>query len=97
MKQVILICSVLLLCSSVSAQHSVKRFYKKYKKSESVTSISVQGWMIKPVLAFVDDFEGKEIVKKVKNLRVLSMEDGNFVSTKDFNKLIRPIVRAKNE
>lgn len=86
--------SFLLFSNSLSAQQSVKRFYNKYKHSEDVTSVNVQGWMIKTVLAFVEDFEGDDIVKKVTKLRVLVMEDANLVSDKDYNTLV---ANAKSE
>lgn len=94
MKKILLICSLLVFCSSIFAQQSVKKFYNKYKHEEDVTSVKVQGWMIKTVLAFVEDFEGEDIVKKVTKLRVLTMENENLVSTKDFNELVKD---AKSE
>lgn len=94
MKQLLLIFSLLVFSSSIFAQQSVKRFYNKYKHQEDVTSVKVQGWMIKTVLAFVEDFEGEDIVKKVTKLRVLTMENGNSVSDDDFNELVKD---AKSE
>lgn len=89
MKQLFVICSLLVFSSSIFAQQSVKKFYNKYKHYDEVTSVKVQGWMIKSVLAFVEDFEGDDIVKKVTKLRVLTMENENLVSSKDFNELVK--------
>lgn len=89
MKHILLICGLIAFSSSIFAQNSVKKFYNKYKHKENVTSVKVQGWMIKSVLAFVEDFEGEDIVKKVTKLRVLTMENGNLVSAKDFNELVK--------
>ncbi len=89
MRQLLLICSLVTLSSSAFAQQSVKKFYNKYKHKEDVTSIKVQGWMIKSVLAFVEDFEGDDIVKKVTKLRVLTIENGNPVSAKDLHELVK--------
>lgn len=94
MKQLLLICSLLVFSYTTFAQQSVKKFYNKYKHKEEVTSVKVQGWMIKSVLAFVEDFEGDDIVKKVTKLRVLTMENGNLVSAKDLNELVKD---AKSE
>ncbi len=91
MKKIFLIISLAIFSSTLFAQKSVKRFYNKYKHSENVTNVKVQGWMIKSVLKFVEEFEGEDIVKKVKKLRVLSMENGNSVSKKDLNKLIKGV------
>jgi hypothetical protein len=91
MKNLLLLLCLTTFSFSLSAQKSVKRFYNKYKHAENVTNVKVQGWMIKTVLTFVEDFEGQDIVKKVTKLRVLSMENGNVVSEKDLNKLIQGV------
>lgn len=94
MRNLLIILSLCLFSSSLFAQKTVKRFYNKYKHSEKVKSVKVQGWMIKTVLAMADDFEGEEIVKKVTKLRVLVMENENLVSQEDFNTLV---TNAKSE
>ena len=95
MKKIILVIGLAAFSSTLFAQKSVKRFYNKYKHSENVTNVKVQGWMIKSVLTFVEDFEGEDIVKKVTKLRVLTMENGNLVSKKDLRNLIKG-VKAEN-
>lgn len=91
MKNLLLLLCLTTFSGSLFAQKSVKRFYNKYKHAENVTNVKVQGWMIKSVLTFVEDFEGQDIVKKVTKLRVLSMENGNAVSKKDLNNLIQGV------
>lgn len=91
MKKIILIIGLAAFSSTLFAQKSVKRFYNKYKNTENVTNVKVQGWMIKSVLTFVEDFEGDDIVKKVTKLRVLTMENGNLVSKKDLRNLIQGV------
>ncbi|MFT5832726.1 MAG: hypothetical protein ACI97N_000339 [Cognaticolwellia sp.] len=88
MKNLFVILGLICFTITLSAQPSVKKFYNKYKHGEEVTSVKVQGWMIKSVLAFTEDFEGEELAKKVTKLRVLVIENGNPVSKKDFIELI---------
>lgn len=95
MKHLLLICSLLLAFnSSIIGQQSVKKFYNKYKHGENVTSVKLQGWMIKSVLSFTESFEGEDIIRKVSKLTVLTIEDGQTVSDTDIKRLV---TNAKSE
>ena len=88
MKHLLLICSLFALNSSIFGQQSVKKFYNKYKNEENVTSVKLQGWMIKSVLSFTDSFEGEDIIRKVNKITVLTIEDGEVVTDNDIKRLV---------
>jgi hypothetical protein len=88
MKNLLILLSLVCFSNSLFAQQSVRKFYNKYKHGQEVTSVKVQGWLIKSVLAFAEDFEGEELAKKITKLSVLVIENGNTVSKKDFNELV---------
>ena len=94
MKQIMLICSLLAFNSSIFGQQSVKKFYNQLKHNENVTSVKLQGWMIKSVLAFTDSFEGEDIVKKVSKIIVLSIDENDIVTDRDIDILVND---AKSE
>lgn len=89
MKHIILILCVVLPILSYGQDKSVKKFYNKYKYDETVTSVKIQGWMLKMAAKFAedeeDDGEAAELLRKVTRLRVIAMEDGNVISKKDLN------------
>jgi Holliday junction resolvase len=88
MKNLLILLSLVCFSNSLFAQQSVRKFYNKYKHGQEVTSVKVQGWLIKSVLAFAEDFEGEELAKKITKLSVLVIENGNTVSKEDFNELV---------
>lgn len=88
MKNILIILIFTFFSTGIFGQESVKNFYNKYQNLDNVTSVKVQGWMIKTVLSVTDDFEGDDLVKKVTKLRVLVIEDGSLVSKKAFNTLV---------
>lgn len=91
MKNLFLLLILICFSSSLFSQQCLHKFHNKYKNEEDVTSVKVQGWMIKSVLAFTDDFEGEELAKKVTKLSVLVIENRNPVSAKDLNKLVAEV------
>ncbi len=94
MKNILIILIFTFFSTIIFGQESVKNFYNKYQNLDNVTSVKVQGWMIKTVLSVTDDFNGDDLIKKVTKLRVLVIEDGTLVSKKDFNTLV---LEAKTE
>jgi hypothetical protein len=91
MKNLLILFSLVCFSTSIFAQQSLHKFYNKYKNEEDVTSVKVQGWMIKSILAFTEDFEGEELAKKVTKLSVLVIENRNPVSAKDLTNLIAEV------
>ncbi len=79
------------------SQKSIKSFYNKYKKFENVTSVKLQGWVIKLAAKFADDPDAKKVAKHISKLRVLTMEDGNLVTKEDYKSLIRSIRKDQFE
>lgn len=68
---------------------SIKSFYNKYKRYEEVTSVKMQGWVIRLAAKFTDDKDAKKVMRQISKLRVLTMENGNLVSPKDYHTLIQ--------
>jgi hypothetical protein len=91
MKNLLILLSLVCFSTSLFSQQSLNKFYNKYKNEADVTSVKVQGWMIKSVLAFTEDFEGEELAKKVTKLSVLVIENRNPVSSKDLNRLVAEV------
>lgn len=97
MKNILIVVAVLLLPLSGYSQKGVKSFYNKYKKYENVTSVKLQGWVIKLAAKFADDPDAKKAARHISKLRVLTMENGNLVTKEDYKSLIRSIRKDQFE
>lgn len=99
MKKYSLVLLLLILPFLLPAQtKSINRFYHTYKRAENVTSFTVPGWIMDLGAAIgkkhVEDETGRsalKLVKKIKKLRLLVMEDYNHVSTQAFNQLVQGV------
>ncbi|HMQ49937.1 MAG TPA: DUF4252 domain-containing protein [Saprospiraceae bacterium] len=96
-----LLLSIILLFLSyvgVFAQsESILQFYDKYKQQENVTNVKMQGWVLKLASNFSDDEEGKKLLEKITQLRVLVMEEGNLVSPDEYKSLVKKVGKDKFE
>ncbi len=105
MKKLILFCLLAWLPFALSAQSSVRKFCKKYKKTEDAVSLVVPGFVMGMGASFarkeVDQnnkkaMMGFEFAKQIKSLRMLVVEDANPVSKEDYNALIEKL-QKKNK
>ena len=80
-----------------SQSNTVKAFYEKYKTHENVTDVKLKGWVLKLASSFSDDETAERILKKITQLRVLVMEEGNLVSSKEYSRLISSLKKDKFE
>ncbi len=78
-------------------QKSIRQFYNKYENHENATAVNIQGVLIKAAVFVAKDFEGDDLVKKIKHLRVLAMENGNPVDNKDVQSLVTNLKKENFE
>jgi hypothetical protein len=103
MKQYCLLSFIFLLPMIGFAQSkSINQFYHTYKRGENVRNITLPGIVMKLGAGIakkhVDDEGGKsavKLLKKVKKLRLLVMEDQNLVSPRAYNNLIQGVKNDK--
>lgn len=78
----------------------IRHFYNKYKHSPEAEKIKLPGWVLHLgaglVLALDKDLDeseraGIKLMKKIKKLRMLSLENSNPVSPEDYNSLIKSV------
>lgn len=91
MKQYLIL---LLICAlslpAFSQSQSIRKFYRKYKRTENTANFNAPGWMIRLgasiAIKHVDDPGEKEalrLAKKVRKGRILVMEDQNHIHPAD--------------
>lgn len=93
MRKILFIATLLCVASVSFAQpKAIKNFYDKYKNLEGVEDIKLQGWLLKLAAGFADeDPEAKRLLKKITQLRILTMDHGNLVSQQEYNQLVKNI------
>lgn len=93
MKKFLFLAALLCVASASFAQpKAIKSFYDKYKNLDGVEDVKVQGWLLKLAAGFADeDPEAKRLLKKITNLRILTMDQGNLVSSQEYNQLVKNI------
>ncbi|MFN7119494.1 MAG: DUF4252 domain-containing protein [Saprospiraceae bacterium] len=93
MKRILLIAALLGVAGLSFAQtKAIRTFYDKYKHLEGVEDIQLQGWLIKLAARFSDeDPEAKRLLRKISQLRILTMDNGNLVSPQEYNNLVKSI------
>ena len=70
---------------------SLANFYNKYKKSENVRDIKIQGWLLKLAAKFADEPETHNLLRKITYLRALIIESGNPVKSSEYSNLLRSL------
>ncbi len=73
---------------------AIQHFYDKYKSMEQVQDIRLQGWVLELASKFSDEEAGEKLLRKITQLRVLIMEEGNLVSPGEYKTLLRDVKRA---
>ena len=82
---------------STAQNKEIKKFYDKYRSLDNVQDIKLQGWVLKLASTFTDEEEAEKILKKITQLRVMIMEDGNLVSPQEYNNLVRSVKKDRFE
>ncbi len=89
---IILFFACLFSIASLNAQsNSVKSFYDKYTNDVKVTDYTIQGWMLKLATEYADDEEAGNVLEKITQLRILLMEDGNPISSHEYNDFMKTL------
>lgn len=94
------IISIALLCTTVlcfGQSPAIQSFYNKYQNLENVTDIKLKGWVLKLASTFADEENAENVLKKITQLRVLVMEEGNLVDATEYQKLIRSVKKDRFE
>lgn len=93
MRKILLMAMLLGVAGLSFAQtKAVQSFYNKYKDMDGVENVRLQGWLIKLASSFADDDpDAKRLLKKITQLRILTMDQGNLVSQQEYNNLVKNI------
>lgn len=93
MRKILFIAMLLSIASLGFAQSkAIRSFYEKYQGLEGVEDVKLQGWLIKLAASFADeDPETKRLLKKITQLRILTMDNGNLVTPQEYNNLVKNI------
>ncbi len=90
--QTIMLCLLMapILCCG---QHkpTVDDFFKKYKQDDRAEHLRLGGLVMDLAVSFSEDEEEKEILKKIKRLRLLSFDDSNPVTPKEYEELMKGV------
>lgn len=76
---------------------AIKAFYDKYKNMENVQDVQLQGWLLNLASTFTDEEEAGRLLKKITQLRVLIMEEGNLVNRQEYNALMKDLKKSQFE
>ncbi len=66
-------------------------FYRRHKFAENTVSIRIGNFFLNAGSWFVEDPAAKRLIRRSKRARVLVTEDGNRISTREINRLIRDL------
>lgn len=77
--------------------NALQQFYKKYKGEGETFSLSLSGWIVRLAANHVEEKPAREVLKKVKHLRVMIMEDHNPVPADAFKQLLKDLRGEKFE
>ena len=80
-----------LLFQTVQAQDY--GIYWKYKDYDGAIAVSAPGWVAKLGSLFIDKNEGRDLVRKIRKVRVLVFEDQSPITTSDFKRFARKAKR----
>jgi len=71
----------------------ILQFYDQYQGLDNVSDIKLQGWVLRLASRFADEEQGEKLLQKITQLRVMTMEDGNLVTPRDYQRLLRDVKR----
>ncbi len=98
MKNLIILLFLAIAIPSFGQSDAVKNFYAKYKNTENIVNVNIQGWILKMVATFSDEDDmPKDLIRKISHLRVLVFEDGNPISKKEYKNLLSDVKNDKFE
>lgn len=81
----------LLVFQAVQAQDY--GLYWKYKDYDGAIAVSAPGWVAKLGSMFLDKDEGRDLVRRIRKVRVLVFQDENRITARDFKKFNRKAKR----
>ena len=82
---------------ALSQTRTIEGFYNKYKNNDQVTHLKMQGWALRLASDHAEEKGASQILKKIKQLRVLSMEEKNLVPEKEYQQLIKSAQKNRFE
>lgn len=75
----------------------IKSFYDKYKNMDKVQDVQLQGWLLELASTFTDEESAGNLLKKITQLRVLIMDEGNLVSPQEYKSLLKEVKKSQFE
>lgn len=75
----------------------IKSFYDKYKNMDKVQDVQLQGWLLELASTFTDEESAGNLLKKITQLRVLIMDEGNLVSQQEYKSLLKEVKKSQFE
>lgn len=97
MKKLIIISLLAILPLTLTAQSlSIRHLLRSCDPGREVTRIHLPAILVRMASWFVDDEEGKMVLKNVRSLYLLVSEDKNFSAQSDFPSLVAGKMKEKN-
>lgn len=91
MKKILIAIAILAIPFLASSQNkSIENFYNKYVDNESISDISLNGWILS-MASKMSEEDGTEILQKITKLRIMLAEEKDIVSKTDVKKLMRDV------
>lgn len=98
MKNILLVLFVFSLPFIGSGQTpAIESFYDKYKNMDNVQNVQLKGWLLELASTFADEEEAGNLLKKITQLRVMIMEEGNLVSQQEYKSLLKDVKKQQFE
>lgn len=76
---------------SFAQTKAINNFYNKYKHLEGVEDFKLGGFLLRIASGFSDDEEAERWMKKITSLRIMTIENGNPVSSDEYNELLKNV------
>ncbi len=74
----------------ISQSNCIQDFYSKHKDHDGITAFTLSGNLIQFAASFEED-GNKKILEKISQVRILVMDEVNFISRKDFNGFLKSL------
>lgn len=99
MKKTLLLLLLAAACSTFTyaQKDPVRDFFKQYHNVPNAVNLNMQGFMIRLAANLAEEEEGAQLLKKVKSLHLLVLEDAEPLVRDDFSKLLRDAKGTKFE
>jgi len=99
MKKTFIIALFAVACSTISfaQKNPIRDFIKEYSNSPNATDLRLQGFLIRLAANAADEAPAKQLLKKINNLQLLILENGEQPAREDLDRLMKNVKSAHFE